>query len=703
MTGIFNGQSAASVRASINAVLVTEFEDMAEMLADSSMTYTAGQANTVAAGRSVVLRKEGFRFEVVATDAVNNTATTAGFVKLRPLPAADGSFNWVQIGGFVDGVTDNIHMRDQIIKVWPQLAPNNYPSGTLIVPAGVCYFSDMFVIPRPLHIKGVASGMTDFGQFTVSASIWLFAAGTHGVRIAGSLGDKIGEASATGLYLENLAIKQVSKTGHFHGIWASTKFFAFNVAVWAFSGDGWHIVAQAPTTGNANVFGLMRCAAWNNGRNGLYIDGPDSNASQIVDFNAHGNTGWGIYDSSFLGNHYFGVHTDSNGLGPVRTDNVNAPTVFVGLYTESNQGTCVFSGPTTSYGGGNGTGITGIGNGLVRTERVRSQTQISGLCSIYHVTVANGGSGFTSAPAVTISAPTGAVQATATAVVHNGQITQINLTNRGLGYTSPPTVTITDASGTGATATSIVTPFGGTPPLKGGRLSVILLDTQGSGYVNPTITISPPTEVTATATAIVNPVTGVITRVLITNPGAGYTANPTVTWSGGGGTGAVLTAIVGGTNGNAMVTDYEIGGTVSGNDVLRITRLGVPNEPVMRLRYAPSAAGGNAPGLTSDLIWDENELGIARNFTIIGSKTAFTGGRRITQQHVVSFANGIVLNGQRNISMSATIPPTTGEYARGDWVLAVNPSPSAPPGVVCTTTGLAGSTAVFKDIANLGA
>ena len=43
MTGIANGESGASVRGKLNSVLVTEFESMAAMLADTSMTYTAGQ------------------------------------------------------------------------------------------------------------------------------------------------------------------------------------------------------------------------------------------------------------------------------------------------------------------------------------------------------------------------------------------------------------------------------------------------------------------------------------------------------------------------------------------------------------------------------------------------------------------------------------------------------------------------------------
>ena len=71
--------------------------------------------------------------------------------------------------------------------------------------------------------------------------------------------------------------------------------------------------------------------------------------------------------------------------------------------------------------------------------------------------VINGGSGYTSAPAVTISAPTGAIPgvtnatATATAVIDGGQVVGFNITSSGAGYTSAPTITI-GGPGTGAVA-----------------------------------------------------------------------------------------------------------------------------------------------------------------------------------------------------------------------------------------------------------
>jgi len=72
------------------------------------------------------------------------------------------------------------------------------------------------------------------------------------------------------------------------------------------------------------------------------------------------------------------------------------------------------------------------------------------------VYVINGGSGYTSAPTVAISAPTGAitgvtnVTAVATAVVNGGQVVGFNVTNHGAGYIAAPTVTLTGGGGTGA-------------------------------------------------------------------------------------------------------------------------------------------------------------------------------------------------------------------------------------------------------------
>jgi len=73
------------------------------------------------------------------------------------------------------------------------------------------------------------------------------------------------------------------------------------------------------------------------------------------------------------------------------------------------------------------------------------------------VAVVNGGSGYTTAPTVTLSAPTGTntpVTATAVAEIQNGQVVSISVTNPGHGYLTAPTVSITGTATTPATATA---------------------------------------------------------------------------------------------------------------------------------------------------------------------------------------------------------------------------------------------------------
>jgi hypothetical protein len=77
--------------------------------------------------------------------------------------------------------------------------------------------------------------------------------------------------------------------------------------------------------------------------------------------------------------------------------------------------------------------------------------------------VTNGGSGYTSAPTVTISGggavnTGGLAPASATATISDGQVIAVNLVDRGTFYTSAPTVTISGGGGSGATVTAQLAP-----------------------------------------------------------------------------------------------------------------------------------------------------------------------------------------------------------------------------------------------------
>jgi hypothetical protein len=79
--------------------------------------------------------------------------------------------------------------------------------------------------------------------------------------------------------------------------------------------------------------------------------------------------------------------------------------------------------------------------------------------SVGTITITSGGSGYSAAPTVTISAPnqTGGVQATATATITSGVVTAITITEPGTGYTSAPTITFSSGAAS-ATATAINQP-----------------------------------------------------------------------------------------------------------------------------------------------------------------------------------------------------------------------------------------------------
>ncbi|MCX8494894.1 MAG: putative Ig domain-containing protein, partial [Akkermansiaceae bacterium] len=79
--------------------------------------------------------------------------------------------------------------------------------------------------------------------------------------------------------------------------------------------------------------------------------------------------------------------------------------------------------------------------------------QTTMLYTISSIKVVNGGSGYTSAPAVTITGGNGS-GATATATVAAGKVTAITVTAGGSGYTGTPSVTFSGGGGSGVTTIS---------------------------------------------------------------------------------------------------------------------------------------------------------------------------------------------------------------------------------------------------------
>ena len=173
---------------------------------------------------------------------------------------------------------------------------------------------------------------------------------------------------------------------------------------------------------------------------------------------------------------------------------------------------------------------------------------------LYTAGVDNGGSGYTTAPTVTIDPPSLVVpqQCTVSPVVSasTGKITEITVTVGGAGYLSAPNVTIeippvalyseenTTATGIQATATASMT---------SGIVTAINITDVGAGYDStnpPAITVDAPPQVDP-ATATANIANGKVTSFNLTNAGSGYSFNPTITMTGGGGgTGAAALSYI---------------------------------------------------------------------------------------------------------------------------------------------------------------
>lgn len=118
--------------------------------------------------------------------------------------------------------------------------------------------------------------------------------------------------------------------------------------------------------------------------------------------------------------------------------------------------------PTAYYNGISGTNLTGTFNVTRVIDEysvefsvgapATSSGRLSSCGIVRSISILNGGNGYTSAPTVTIGAPTTGTTAVATASIVNGQVSSITITNTGSGYTSAPVVTLSGGGGSGASA-----------------------------------------------------------------------------------------------------------------------------------------------------------------------------------------------------------------------------------------------------------
>ena len=232
-----------------------------------------------------------------------------------------------------------------------------------------------------------------------------------------------------------------------------------------------------------------------------------------------------------------------------------------------NGGTGYTTYPDVSFNGGGGSGATADSFLAISSfpqfptlAATATATLTGGLVTL--ITVNNAGSGYTSVPTVTLSAPPlGGTRATAIATLTGGVVTSITITDAGSGYIVAPTISIgiVPSTGTGYVIGDIVSLNGtGTAGANGTYFATATVTSVDAGSITALALLdggkyskvsSPTTGLTnlsivnglgvpsGTLSAI-----GFVNAVSLTSPGSGYTSAPTVVFQGTPGNGATAIA-----------------------------------------------------------------------------------------------------------------------------------------------------------------
>ncbi|MEI8157917.1 MAG: PilC/PilY family type IV pilus protein [Burkholderiales bacterium] len=228
-----------------------------------------------------------------------------------------------------------------------------------------------------------------------------------------------------------------------------------------------------------------------------------------------------------------------NVIGVAAQGTVSTATFYpVGGVSLDSGGSGYTSAPTVTVSGGGGSGAT-----VTPTMAYTYSMPAS-----YNVPSGNQGSGYTSTPTATLAAGSGGTCSTITVTRSSGKITKLDFTCTST-FTSAPTINFS-----GSTTGSAATPF--TIPLssltKSGGSIVSLAFTGGSQYSSaPTVSFSGGggSGATATATLSASGTVGISAINITPGTGYGYTTVPTgFTISGGSGGGVAGTTSAGTTN-----------------------------------------------------------------------------------------------------------------------------------------------------------
>ena len=249
--------------------------------------------------------------------------------------------------------------------------------------------------------------------------------------------------------------------------------------------------------------------------------------------------------------------------------------------------------------------------------------------TVSSLNIANVGAGYGVTPVLTISNPSGFRSGIITAGVGIGTtVNSITIGSSGAYYSVAPTVTISSPLGIGSTATAVAFIN------SAGIITGVNLTSPGFGYTNSeiiTVSLSGGINI-ATGTAQISSI-GIITGLTITNPGFGYTTTPSVTLTGGITT-ATATAFI---DSEGVVTGTSITNIGAGYTTAPSITFSDPSTTLNTGNYIQNEMVTGQTGLATALVKDWNRqtrtlkvYSVAGNFRpgeiIAGSATTTTSG-----------------------------------------------------------------------------
>jgi len=299
----------------------------------------------------------------VVSITIANVETDASLVSFRATDstavvrtAQDKMREWVSVkdfGAVGDGVTDDYAAIMAAIEsaMQPRLAFQRV-SPEVYFPMGKYRCTQTIQLKSSVKLRGDGSG-----QNNVYSTQLIFPAGVGGVVVHRA--DTFGAGSVAATYggdcsvIEGLAFVGAAGAASAlpDGIWLRARAVLRNCSFVGFQGNGIRIEANTGSApyGNANNWRIDDCAAVNNVGHGLFVNGQDVNAGLCTALDVSSNAGWGMWDSSFLGNCYIGVHSAGNAGGSFKHD--GGPTPYIGCYIEGGQPLAEFGQGALLIGG----------------------------------------------------------------------------------------------------------------------------------------------------------------------------------------------------------------------------------------------------------------------------------------------------------------------------------------------------------------